>query len=259
MAGPPGPAVPVSVSNVALQNAIHQQGLVLQQMQQDQQRAEWKGRIVVAGVAMLFLYLLVPGLVWPTLVYIAVAMNISAPPTPVEPIPLEPTPKNGSAHDALWKKYAYRNKLIELHTKDRVDECTVSRDSYVEETIRMMAELSAGLAQNAGDYENGTDVEEGKRLRELESAISQRAEHSVRMDARMYQLESMANDNGVMVEWTMKPDFEFERMLYAHDMCQDKNECFCDILLAPQKDLDAVLKQNKKDIIAAEKKKKKEM
>ena len=249
MVAPQNPVEHVTAPMAALQNAVHQQGIVLQQMQQDQQANVWKERIVVGGVAMLLLYLLA----WPTLVYIATAMNISAPPTP-----LEPTPKKASAHDALWKKYAYRNKLIEFHTHGRVRECNDRQSSYVEETHRMSTELAAAVARNGG-YENGEDPEEGKRLRELESAISQRAEHSVRMDARMYQLESMANDNGVMVEWTMKPDFEFERMLYAHDMCQDKNECFCDILLAPQKDLDAVLKQNKKDIIAAEKKKKKEM
>ena len=242
---PSGPAVPVPASNVALQNAVdlQQQGLLLQQLLEGQRMA-WRMGYFVA-------LLLLCWWAWPVLVYMATNIFVARSWMPWAPM---------SPHQELWLKYGVRNELIEYYTKDRVHECEQNRAAYLKETERMTGELSVALVQNGG-FEDGKDPEEGKRLWKMKAVLDQRLKHNDRMEARMSQLESMADDNGVMKECTMKSEFDFKRVLYAHDMCKDRNECFCDILLAPQQDLAAKLAKNQKEIDALEKerKEKKEM
>ena len=148
--------------------------------------------------------------------------------------------------DILFQLKGDRFKIIRDHLSDRIVKCRNAFEEFSRETDARVSQFRVELAENNG-FEGGDDAVEGKRLRDENAKNNARRDMEDCMDKRLVELEAWKTKEA-LTNMTMPDTFDWVEMLHEHGMCEDKNECFCVILLHVTPDLKEKLEENQKKV-----------
>ena len=91
------------------------------------------------------------------------------------------------------------------------------------------------------------DSEEVLKLRALKKELNARWEFQDCMRGRLDEMMGWKTKQNILT-WSNQDAFEWKEMLLAKGICKDRNECYCEILLAPNQEFEQDLLDNKKTV-----------
>lgn len=224
-AGAPPAGVHVPAWVVAMTNTLSK--LVAQQKEcATQQRAERKANKWTNRALMVLLAMAIFIIVW--LVYRdAISAWFGAPKAPVHYTDADPIIH---AHALGGEVHVHYEKFI-ARMMGKASKAQASFSSVTE-----------GLRAERGTFDPFNEEHVA-----LEKTIKEREKDEECMDQTLERLGGM-QDYDRIKDWVMDDQFEWSKMLAESGLCEDRNDCLCDILLGPQEDITDAIAVKRQEI-----------
>ncbi len=147
----------------------------------------------------------------------------------------------------MYLLMAARHRMIGLYLKGRSTRCFLELEKYSKKTAKMTLTFAEDLAANDG-YD-GNDPQQKQVLMAKKKEIDERLVFEECMEERMAVLDQWKKRKSIS-KWTLSNAFDWRTMIQDNGWCSDRNECFCDILLSPDEEIEEELLKNQKEIEA---------